>query len=193
MTMKEEKPKDHEHEKTADAHSEEGAQIEELQQELGEAREKYIRLVAEFDNMRKRTQREREALIRYAHEEVIIEFLGFFEDFERTLNAAKGNASEGAALVKGVQMVMKRMQDLFKKYDVREIDALGKKFDHNQHEALMVVDSGEHEDETVIEVFQKGYMLGERIVRPAKVKVARRPNTSDGDSDPSSEENKQEK
>lgn len=153
---------------------ESGDAMDKIQQELGEARDKYIRLVAEFDNMRKRTQREREELIRYAHEEVIIEFLGFFEDFERTIAAAKTNPVEGASLVKGVEMVMKRMQDLFKKYDVKEIEALGKKFDHNQHEALMVVESDDYDDETVIEVFQKGYMLGNRVVKPAKVKVARR-------------------
>ena len=153
--------------------------FEKLQQELGEARDKYIRLVAEFENMRKRTQREREELIKYAHEEVIIELLGFFEDFERTLAAAKTNPAEATSLVKGVEMVMKRMQDLFKKYDVKEIDALGKKFDHNQHEALMVVESNDYEDETVIEVFQKGYMLGNRVAKTAKVKVARKPSEAE--------------
>ena len=155
----------------------EGAEtIEKIQQELGEAKDKYIRLFAECDNMRKRNQREREELIKYAHEEVIIELLGFFEDFERTLFAAKANPADGASLVKGLEMVMKRMQDLFKKYDVKEIDALGKKFDHNQHEALMVVASNDHDDETVIEVFQKGYMLGNRVAKTAKVKVARKPS-----------------
>ncbi len=168
----------------------EGAEtLEKLQQELGEARDKYIRLVAEFDNMRKRTQREREELIKYAHEEVIFEFLGFFEDFERTLAVAKTNPTETKALVKGLEMVMKRMQDLFKKYDVKEIEALGKKFDHNQHEALMVVESNDHEDETVIEVFQKGYMLGNRVAKPAKVKVARKPSDVPEASEEKSENN----
>lgn len=154
----------------------EGAEtVEKLQQEIGEAKEKYIRLVAEFDNMRKRHAREREELIKYAHEEVIIELLGFFEDFERTLVAAKANPSEGAVLLKGVEMVMKRMQELLKKYDVEPIDPAGQKFDHNCHEALMVVDSNDHEDESVVEVFQKGYKLGGRVVKTAKVKVARRP------------------
>ncbi|MBF0121956.1 MAG: nucleotide exchange factor GrpE [Candidatus Omnitrophica bacterium] len=157
----------------------EGAEtLEKLQQELGEAKDKYIRLFAEFDNMRKRNQREREELIKYAHEEVIIELLSFFEDFERTLAAAKTNPLEGASLVKGVEMVMKRMQDLLRNYDVKEIEALGKKFDHNQHEALMVVESNDHEDETVIEVFSKGYLLGNRVAKPAKVKVARKPSES---------------
>jgi molecular chaperone GrpE len=148
-------------------------EVEKLKQELGEAKDKYVRLFAEFDNMRKRHDRERVELIKYAHEEVIIEMLGFYEDFERSVASARGNPAEGLALLKGVEMVLKRMQELLKKYDVVEIDALGKKFDHNCHEALVAVDSDEEEGK-VLEVFQKGYTLGGRVVRTAKVKVAKK-------------------
>jgi molecular chaperone GrpE len=147
---------------------------EKLMQEVGEAKDKYIRLFAEFDNMRKRHERERTELIKYAHEEVIIEMLGFYEDFERTIAAAKTSATGSDVLLKGVEMVFKRMQELLKNYDVVEIEALGKKFDHRYHEALLVEESADHEDETVLEVFQKGYKLGERVVRPAKVKVSKK-------------------
>jgi molecular chaperone GrpE len=145
-----------------------------LKQELGEAKDKYIRLFAEFDNMRKRNERERSALIKYAHEEVIIEMLGFFEDFERTIMAAKNNPSEAKELLKGIEMVYGRMQQLLKKYDVREIECLGKKFDPACHEALMVDEASEEEDGMILEVFQKGYMLGDRVVRTAKVKVSKK-------------------
>ncbi len=148
--------------------------VEKLTQELGEAKDKYIRLFAEFDNMRKRNERERAALIKYAHEEVIIEMLGFLEDFERTIAAAKANQSDNGNLLKGMEMVYGRMQQLLKKYDVREIEAMGKKFDHACHEALMSAESDEYEDGMVLEVFQKGYMLGERVVRTAKVKVSKK-------------------
>lgn len=147
---------------------------EKLLQELGEAKDKYIRLFAEFENMRKRHERERLDLIKYAHEEVIIEMLGFYEDFERTIIAAKTAPSGSDVLLKGVEMVFKRMQELLKNYDVVEIEALGKKFDHRYHEALLVAESEDCEDETVLEVFQKGYKLGERVVRPAKVKVSKK-------------------
>ncbi len=147
---------------------------EKLMQEVGEAKDKYIRLFAEFDNMRKRHERERTELIKYAHEEVIIEMLGFYEDFERTIAAAKASSTGSDVLLKGVEMVFKRMQELLKNYDVVEIEALGKKFDHRYHEALLVEESADHEDETVLEVFQKGYKLGERVVRPAKVKVSKK-------------------
>ena len=149
-------------------------ETEKLKQELGEAKDKYIRLFAEFDNMRKRHERDRVALIKYAHEEVIIEMLGFFEDFERTIAAAKQSPSDSKDLVKGIEMVYGRMQQLLKKYDVREIECMGKKFDTACHEALMVEESADHEDGTVLEVFQKGYMLGDRVVRTAKVKVSKK-------------------
>ncbi len=149
-------------------------ETEKLKQDLGEAKDKYIRLFAEFDNMRKRNERERSSLIKYAHEEVIIEMLGFYEDFERTIDAARKNPSDGKELLKGIEMVYGRMQQLLKKYDVREIECLGKKFDTACHEALMVEDAEGEEDGMVLEVFQKGYMLGDRVVRTAKVKVSKK-------------------
>ena len=153
----------------------EGAEtLEKLQQELGEARDKYIRLFAEFDNMRKRNERERQELIKYAHEEVIIEFLGFFEDIERSVEAAKASPKDAGSIVKGLEMVLAKMRQLLKDYDVREVEALGKAFDHNCHEALMVSDADDEEDNMVVEVFQKGYTLGDRVVRTAKVRVARK-------------------
>lgn len=149
-------------------------QAEKWRQELEEAKDKYIRLFAEFDNMRKRHERERAELIKYAHEEVIIEMLGFYEDFERSVTAARANPAEGALLLTGVEMVLKRMQELLKKYDVAEIEAVGKKFDHTRHEALMAAESDEAQDGIVLEVFQKGYIMDGRVVRTAKVKVSRK-------------------
>ncbi len=151
-----------------------GDETDKLKQELGEAKDKYIRLFADFDNMRKRHERERVSLIKYAHEEVIIEMLGFFEDFERTIAAAKVNPSSAPDLLKGIEMVYGRMQQLLKKYDVREIECTGKKFDTEFHEALMVEDAPDQEDGMILEVFQKGYMLGDRVVRTAKVKVSKK-------------------
>jgi molecular chaperone GrpE len=148
--------------------------MEKMQKELAEAKDKYVRLFAEFDNMRKRHERERSQLIKYAHEEVIIEMLGFFEDFERMITAAKADAGTSPELIKGIEMVFGRMQALLKDYDVREIDAVGKKFDHNCHEALMAVEAEGEDDGKVLEVFQKGYMLGDRVVRTAKVKVSKK-------------------
>src|SRR5512142_3521600 len=134
-----------------------GEDLEKLKAEVAELKDRNLRLFAEFENMRKRNERERQELIRYAHEEVIVEMLGFYEDFERCVDAAHKNPQNHAVLLKGVEMTLKRMKDLLKKYDVTPIEAMGKRFDHTLHEALMTAESNEHPDQTVLDVFQKGY------------------------------------
>jgi len=149
-------------------------------------KDKYLRLFAEFDNARKRHERERAELIKYAHEEVVVEFLGIVDDLDRCLDALKKNNSPspkaGGAenldvLLKGITMVANRMHELLKKYDVKPLEPVGKPFDPHCHEVLMQAESSEFPDGTVMEEFQKGYTLGGRVVRTAKVKVAK--NTKD--------------
>ncbi len=135
-------------------------------------KDKYIRILAEFDNARKRNERERAELIKYAHEEVIIELLGLAEDLERSLESSKKFLAD-ANTIKGLEIVVGKMRDLLKKYDVRSVESVDKKFDPTCHEAMMQMESQEHEDGVIIEEFQKGYWLGERVVRTAKVKVAK--------------------
>jgi molecular chaperone GrpE len=137
-------------------------------------KDKYVRLLAEFENARKRQERERSQIIKYAHEEIVVELLGVFDDLERALAAAK--AKEGGAdagVVKGLEMVAMKLQDLLKKYGVAPIEAVGKPFDPHMHEPLMHEVSGKHPDGHVMEEFQKGYTLSGRVVRTAKVKVAK--------------------
>lgn len=148
------------------------SEFKKLTDDAAAFKDKYVRILAEFDNARKRNERERMELIKYAHEEVIIESLGVFEDLERSLDAAK-KFSADTNIIKGLELVVGKMQDLLKKYDVKSVDSLGKKFDPSCHEALMQIESDEHEDGVIVEEFQKGYLLGERVVRTAKVKVAK--------------------
>ena len=136
-------------------------------------KDKYVRALAEFDNMRKRHERERLDLIKYAHEEVIIECLKLYEDLERSLKAFKAKDSTDANLLKGLEMVYKNMHELLARYDVKSIEAKGKPFDHNTQEALMQQETEEFPDGVVIEELEKGYTLGGRVVRTAKVKVAK--------------------
>lgn len=148
------------------------SEFKKLTDDAASFKDKYVRILAEFDNARKRNERERAELIKYAHEEVIIESLGVYEDLERSLEAAK-KFSADANIIKGLELVVGKMRDLLKKYDVKPVDSLGKKFDPACHEALMQIVSAEHEDGVIVEEFQKGYVLGERVVRTAKVKVAK--------------------
>jgi len=139
-------------------------------------KDKYVRLLAEFDNMRKRHERERERLIKYAHEEVIVECLKLYDDLERSLLAFKSKEGTDVNLVKGLEMVYNNMKELMGKYEVKPIESKGKPFDPNIQEVLMQQETAEFPDGIVMEELEKGYTLGGRVVRTAKVKVAKNIN-----------------
>ena len=144
--------------------------------QLAAEKDKYLRLLAEFDNMRKRQERERQDLIKYAHEEVIVELLKIYDDLERSLAAFKANESTDANLVKGLEMVYNNMRELMNNYNVKHIESVGKPFDPNFHEPLLQFETTDHPDGHIMEEFQKGYTLAGRVVRTAKVKVAKNIN-----------------
>jgi molecular chaperone GrpE len=147
--------------------------VEALKGALAVEKDKYVRLLAEFDNMRKRHERDRQELIKYAHEEVIIECLKLYDDLERSLNAFKTKEGIDPNLVKGLEMVFNNMKELMTKYDVKPIESVGKPFDSNCHEPLLQAETNDVPDGHVMEEFQKGYTLGGKVVRTAKVKVAK--------------------
>ena len=151
--------------------------LELLAGQLAGEKDKYVRLLAEFDNMRKRHERDRQELIKYAHEEVIIECLKLYDNLERSLNAFKAKEGSDANLVKGLEMVFNNMRELMTKYDVKPIESVGKAFDPNAQEVLMQQETTEFADGIVMEEFEKGYTLGGRVVRTAKVKVAKNNNS----------------
>ena len=152
-------------------------ELEVLKEQLEAEKDKHVRLLAEFDNMRKRHQRERQELIKYAHEEVIIECLKLYDDLERSLNAFKTKEGTDGNLIKGLEMVFNNMRELMNKYDVKPIESVGKAFDHNTQEVLTQQETEDFPDGVVIEEFEKGYTLGGRVVRTAKVKVAKNTNS----------------
>ena len=147
-----------------------------LQDEVAAHKDKYVRLLAEFDNMRKRHERERNDLIKYAHEEVIVECLKLYDDLERSLSSFKLKEGTDANLVKGLEMVYNNMKELMGKYEVKPIEVKGKPFDHNTQEVLMQQETSEFPDGIVMEELEKGYTLGGKVVRTAKVKVAKNAN-----------------
>lgn len=148
-------------------------EIEAIKSQLTGEKDKYVRLLAEFDNARKRHAREREELIKYAHEEVIVEALKLYDDVNRSLQAFKAQANIDANVLKGLELVAANFKALMDKYDVKPIDCVGKPFDPNCHEVLMQQETTDFPDGVVIEAFECGYTLGGRVVRTAKVKVAK--------------------
>lgn len=145
-----------------------------LVNEVKEFKDKYMRLYAEFDNARKRMDREKQEFIKYANEGLIIELLGVLDSLELSMKAARDNHNDYEAFLKGIEMVMANTYEILKKNGVKPIKALGQPFDPHCHEVLMQEDTDEHDDGIVLEEFQKGYQLGERVIRTVKVKTARR-------------------
>ncbi len=150
-------------EETAPAPSEE----EKLAAELSEAREHILRVHAEFENFKKRTAKEKGELYSVAVCEVITRFLPVFDNLERA-----GACTDFESLKQGVDMILNSFRASLEACGVKEIEALGQEFDPNLHNAVLQEETDEFESNTVSAVLQKGYTLGERLVRPAMVKVA---------------------
>ena len=135
---------------------------------LAEAADKYLRLAAEYDNYRKRTAKEKESIWTEAKAQTVAAFLPVYDNLERALK--QDTADE--AYKKGVEMTMKGLQDALTGLGVEVIPALGETFDPNRHSAVMHVDDEEAGENTVVEVFQQGFLCGEKVIRFAMVKVA---------------------
>ena len=143
--------------------------VEELRREKDALQDRLLRSAAEFDNYRKRVDRERRDLAEYTAADVMKELLPVVDNLERALAAA----GEGDPLRKGVELILKQMQDLLRKRGVKPIEALGADFDPNFHQAVIHEASSEHREGEVIEELQRGYLLGDKLLRPAMVKVAK--------------------
>jgi molecular chaperone GrpE len=145
----------------------------ELRRERDALQDRLLRTAAEFDNFRKRMDRERRDLSEYAAADILSEILPILDNFERALQAPSG--ADEDSFRKGIELIHKQMLDLLRKRGVRPIDALGADFDPNVHEAVIHEASDTHREGEVMQELQRGYRLGERLLRPAMVKVAKRP------------------
>ena len=152
------------------------SQADVLKELLAVEKDKYVRLLAEFDNMRKRQERERFELIKYAHEEVIVESLKIYDDLKRALSAMRPTDTD-PVMAQGIKLVVANFEELLKKYDVKIMEAVGKPFDPNSQEVLLQQETKDFDDGVVMEVFENGYTLAGRVVRTAKVKVAKNINS----------------
>ncbi len=143
-------------------------ELEKLQDDYAALNDKYLRLMAEYDNFRKRSQRERDAVYPEATAAAATAFLAVADNFERALAAECADAE----YKRGTELTYQSLVDAFLKLKVEKFGDPGDAFDPNQHNAVMHVEDDGLEAQTVAEVFQKGYRLGDRIIRHAMVKVA---------------------
>nr|WP_290911802.1 nucleotide exchange factor GrpE [Anoxybacillus sp.] len=146
------------------------AQIAELQNKLQEMEQRYLRLYADFDNFRRRTKLEFEAAEKYRAQSLVTDLLPALDNFERALKVEVED-EKAKSILQGVEMVYRSLVDALKKEGVEAIESVGKPFDPHVHQAVMQVEDSNYEPNTVVEEFQKGYKLKDRVIRPAMVKV----------------------
>ncbi len=129
---------------------------------------KYMRLMADFQNFKRRTEKEKSDIYAFANEKIVKELLDVIDNFERAIAAGAG----GDKFLEGMEMILKQLLAVLERAGVTEIKCLGEDFDPNFHNAVMTEDSAQYESGKVIEVLQKGYLLNGRVVRASMVKVS---------------------
>jgi molecular chaperone GrpE len=138
-----------------------------------EVQDKMLRNQADLENTRKRLEREKQEFVKFANEGLILDLLNVLDDLERTVDLAQTAKEDLSAFVKGIEMILAHLYEMLKNHGVKPIEAEGKIFDPNFHEALMQVENKDLPEHTIIEVLQKGYLIHGRILRTAKVKVTK--------------------
>lgn len=154
--------------KVEETQSEENKKLQEAYDKLNQ---QYIRLAADFDNYRKRQEQERESLVKYGTENALKKMLEVLDNFERGQKALEG-VEDSEKVKECFQLVHKQVWDTLSKLGLEEIKAVGEEFDPNFHEAVMQTPTTEHPEHTVINELQKGYKVGDKILRPTLVNVA---------------------
>jgi molecular chaperone GrpE len=146
--------------------------LEEKEKEFTEHHDRLLRLAADFENYKKRAAREKEDWAKFANEDLIRAILPFIDNLERAVNHAEKVADTGV-LIEGVRLTIQQLLQALNKFGLSSFQSVGKPFDPAVHEAMLVVETDKHEPDQVVEEFQKGYLLNDRLLRPATVSVSK--------------------
>lgn len=147
--------------------------VKTLKEDLAVEKDRVLRLSAEFENYKKRKQRELDDFKKFANETVFRQLLSVVDNLERAISAAEDNSDE-SGLLEGVKLTYKEIIRLLESFSVKSVDAENQAFDPNFHQAVTQVESDKHPENTVTSVLQKGYLLHDRLIRPAMVVVSKR-------------------
>ncbi|SDT35024.1 molecular chaperone GrpE [Paenibacillaceae bacterium GAS479] len=151
--------------------TEEDPRYAELVRQAEDNQQRFLRAQADFDNFRRRTQKEKEELGQYASSKLLTQLLPIVDNFERAMAAASGTG-DSESLAKGVDMIFRQLQGVLEQEGLKAMETVGQSFNPEFHQAVMSVESDEHEEGTVVEELQKGYTLKDKVLRPAMVKVS---------------------
>lgn len=146
-------------------------ELEELRKQADDNYQRYVRAQADFDNFRRRTRQEKEEFAKYASLKVIEQLLPVVDNFERALAAGR-DSKDYDALLKGVDMIFRQLDQVLANEGLQPMNAVGQPFNPEFHQAIMQVESEEHGEGIVVEEVQKGYLLKDKVLRPAMVKVS---------------------
>lgn len=163
------------------------AQVEEKAKLAGEHYDRFLRVQAELENYKKRVEREKSSLVKYGNEELIKAILPVIDNLERAINHPSGENSDGLSdgLKEGIKITLNQLLQVLEKFGVTPVPSVGERFDPSKHEAMMQVESTDHEPNTVVAELQKGYFLNDRLIRPAMVSVAQPPRQEEDGEGPS--------
>jgi len=162
-------------------------ELEQVRSEAKSHQEQYLRTLADMENLRKRTQREKEELAKFANENILREILPVIDNLERAVeHAEQAHSSEG--LMEGVQMTLDQFSQVLTRFGVTPVESLGQPFDPALHQAMGQLETEDYPVNTVAQQMQKGYQLNERLLRPAMVMVAKAPEVKEPEADQESTE-----
>jgi molecular chaperone GrpE len=147
-------------------------QLADKDKELAELKDKYLRVLADAENARKRIRQQSEESVRVQRENFLRDLLPIVDNLERAVDAARGGTGAGQTIVEGVEMVLRALLDFLRSNGVTQVSAIGQLFDPQLHEAVDHVHSHEHPPNTVVSEFHRGYLIGDRTLRPARVSVS---------------------
>lgn len=170
-TVEEVKADSEKKEKKSSKKEKENKRIAELEEQIKDKEDKYLRMLAEYDNFKKRTQKEKESLYKEGIADSVANLLTVLDNLDRAASVDISQA-DAQSVVDGVNKILEQAKEVFSKMGVEEIPARGEKFDPELHNAVMHEENDELEENTVSEVFLKGYKMGDKIIRHSMVKVA---------------------
>ena len=148
--------------------------LEETEKEAKDHYERLLRVAADFENYKKRAVKEKEEWVKFANEDLLKAILPFIDNLERAVNHAE-KVKDTGVMIEGVRLTLQQLLQILNKFGVSPIESIGKPFDPTFHEAMLMVETDQREPNQVVEEFQKGYLLNDRLLRPATVSVSKPP------------------
>lgn len=173
IEMKNQKNKEKKEEKESEI-EELKKRLEEKEKEAKEHYDRLLRTAADFENYKKRAAKEKEDWTKFANEDLIKSILPFIDNLERAVNHAEKVIDTGV-LIEGIKLTLQQLLQTLNKFGLSPFESVGKPFDPARHEAMLVIETDQHEPNQVVEEFQKGYLLNDRLLRPATVSVSKPP------------------